>query len=84
MKTRLAMLDFVLSHLEYDYFQDEAEKVQYFEHNFQIRPHEMPGRTYRGANKVPDTIRYFEGAQCKILSAASGVAYEETRHLSRP
>lgn len=59
MKTRLAILDFMLSRLEYDYFEGEAEKVQYFEQHFQIRPQEMPGRTYRGANKVPDTIRYF-------------------------
>ena len=59
MKTRLAMLDFVLSHLEADYFEGEAEKIQYFEQHFALRPQEMPGRTYRGANKVPDTIRYF-------------------------
>lgn len=59
VKTRLAMLDFVLSHLEYDYFEGEPEKIQYFEQHFQVRPQEMPGRTYRGANKVPDTIRYF-------------------------
>lgn len=59
MKTRLAVLDFVLNRLEYDYFEGEADKVQYFERSFQIRPQEMPGRTYRGANKVPDTIRYF-------------------------
>ena len=59
MKTRLAMLDFVLSHLEHGHFHGEAEKVQYFEQSFQIRPQDMPGRTYRGANKVPDTIRYF-------------------------
>ena len=26
----------------------------------------------------------FEGALYKILSAASGLAYEQTRHLSRP
>jgi hypothetical protein len=59
MKTRLAMLDFVLGHLQHDYFESEAEKVQYFEQRFGIRPQDMPGRTYRGANKVPDTIRYF-------------------------
>jgi hypothetical protein len=29
------------------------------EQRFQIRPQDMPGRIYRGANKVPDTIRYF-------------------------
>ena len=59
MKTRLAILDFVLRHLQHDYLAGEAEKVQYFEEHFQIRPQDMPGRTYRGANKVPDTIRYF-------------------------
>jgi hypothetical protein len=59
MKGRLAILDFVLRHLQHDYLEGEAEKVQYFEERFQIRPQDMPGRTYRGANKVPDTIRYF-------------------------
>ncbi|MFZ0212253.1 MAG: hypothetical protein WAL55_06055 [Candidatus Acidiferrales bacterium] len=59
MKTRLAILDFVLRHTQHDYLEGEAEKVQYFEERFQIRPQDMPGRTYRGANKVPDTIRYF-------------------------
>ena len=59
MKTRLAILDFVLDHPQHDYLEGEAEKVQYFEERFQIRPQDMPGRTYRGANKVPDTIRYF-------------------------
>jgi len=28
--------------------------------------------------------RCLEGTQCITLSAASGVAYEEVRHLSRP
>ncbi|MGA9883284.1 MAG: hypothetical protein WBQ34_06175 [Candidatus Acidiferrales bacterium] len=59
MKTRLAILDFVLNNLPHDYLESEAEKVQYFEGCFRIRPQDMPGRTYRGANKVPDTIRYF-------------------------
>ena len=59
MKTRLAILDFVLRHPQHDYLEDEAAKVHYFEERLQIRPQDMPGRTYRGANKVPDTIRYF-------------------------
>jgi hypothetical protein len=59
MKTRLAILDFVLGHLQHDYFEGEAEKVQYFEGRLYIRPQDMPGRAYRGANKIPDTIRYF-------------------------
>ena len=59
MKSRLAVLDFVLGHLEHDYLEGEAEKVQYFEEKFQIQRKDMPGRTYRGANKVPHTIRHF-------------------------
>ncbi len=59
MKGRLAILDFVLRHLQHDYLEGEVEKVQYFEERFHIRPQDMPGRTYRGANRVPDTIRYF-------------------------
>ena len=59
MKSRLAILDFVLGHLEHDYLEGEAEKVQYFEEKFQIQRKDMPGRTYRGANKDPDTIRHF-------------------------
>ena len=59
VKTRLAILDFILGHLDYDYFEGEFDKVQYFQQQFQTRPHEMPGRTYSGANQVPDTIRYF-------------------------
>ena len=59
IKTKLACLDFILSHFGFDYFEGEADKVQYFEERFQIRPQEMPGKTYKGANRVPDTIRYF-------------------------
>jgi hypothetical protein len=59
IKTRLAILDFILGHLHFDYFEGEFDKVQYFQEQFHIRPQEMPGRTYAGANQVPDTIRYF-------------------------
>jgi hypothetical protein len=59
IKTKLACLDFIIAHQQHDYFEGEAEKVQYFQDHFQIRPQEMPGKTYAGANRVPDTIRYF-------------------------
>ena len=59
IKTKLACLDFIFDHRELDYFEGEADKVQYFEDQFQIKRQEMPGRTYKGANRVPDTIRYF-------------------------
>jgi hypothetical protein len=59
IKTKLACLDFIIAHPHHDYFEGEADKVQYFQNHFQIRPQEMPGKTYAGANRVPDTIRYF-------------------------
>jgi hypothetical protein len=59
IKTKLACLDFILDHRELDYFEGEADKCQYFEDHFKIAPQEMPGRTYKGAIRVPDTIRYF-------------------------
>ena len=52
MKSRLAILDFVLRHLDHQYLEGEAEKVQYFEERFQIRRKDMPGRIYRGAKKT--------------------------------
>ena len=59
IKTKLACLDFILDHRDLDYFEGESDKTQYFEEHFQIKSQEMPGRTYKGANRVPDTIRYF-------------------------
>lgn len=59
VKIRLAILDFILGHLQYEYFEGESDKVRYFQEHFQIPPSEMPGRTYTGANRAPDTIRYF-------------------------
>jgi len=71
IKTRLAILDFVLSHLQHAYFEGEFDKVQYFQEQFEIRPQEMPGRTYAGANQVPDTIRYFVDKFPMFLDSAT-------------
>jgi hypothetical protein len=59
VKTRLAILDFILAHPDHQYFEGESDKVQYFQERLQIRLQEMPSRTYAGSNHVPDTIRYF-------------------------
>ncbi len=32
----------IIAHPRHDYFEDEADKVQYFQNRFQIRPQEMP------------------------------------------
>ena len=59
IKTRLAILDFVLEHLDADYLESESERLRYFEEEFQIDRKNMPSRVYKGSNQSPDTARYF-------------------------
>jgi hypothetical protein len=59
IKTRLAILDFVLEHLDNDYLEGEPDKVRYFQEELHIDRTAMPGRTYKGSNQSPDTVRYF-------------------------
>lgn len=59
IETRLAILDFVLSHLDCEYLEGEQDKVRYFEENLNINRKHMPGRTYEGSNLSPFTVRYF-------------------------
>jgi hypothetical protein len=70
-KTRLAILDFVLGHLDHDYLEGEQDKVAYFEKHFQIEPQTMPGRTYKGSNQAPDTTRHFVDKFPIFLDSAS-------------
>ena len=59
IKTRLAMLDFVLEHLDDDYLEGEPDKLRYFEEHLHMDRKDMPGRFYKGSNQSPDTVRYF-------------------------
>lgn len=59
IKTRLAILDFVLEHLDADYLEDEPEKLRYFEEDLHVDRKNMPSRIYKGSNQCPDTSRYF-------------------------
>ena len=49
--------------------------------DLEIRPHGPARPLWRGPKILTLCL---EGTQYKTLSAASGVAYEEARHLSRP
>ena len=59
IKTRLAVLDFVLEHLDADYLEGEPDKLRYFEEELDIDRKNMPSRIYKGTNQSPDTARYF-------------------------
>jgi len=59
VQRRLAMLDFVLSHLDLHYLETEPEKHAYFEQKCGIPAHHFPSKTYHGKPDSPPTVRYF-------------------------
>src|ERR1700746_2619928 len=59
MRTKLAILDFVLAHLDYRYFESEAEKVDYFCSKLGLNSGILPAKRYSGAIRHKDTDRYF-------------------------
>ena len=58
-RTKLAILDFVLAHLGYRYFETEAEKVDYFCSKLGISRGILPAKHYSGAIRHKTTDRYF-------------------------
>jgi hypothetical protein len=59
MRTKLAILDFVLAHLDYHYFDTEAEKVNYFCSKLGLNRGILPAKRYSGAIRHKETDRYF-------------------------
>jgi len=59
IRTKLAVLDFVLAHLDSRYLETETEKVDYFCRKLSISRALLPAKRYKGAirEKAPD--RYF-------------------------
>lgn len=59
IRTKLAILDFVLAHLDYRYLETEAEKVDYFCCTLGINRVLLPAKRYTGAIRRKTTDRYF-------------------------
>jgi hypothetical protein len=59
IRAKLAILDFVLAHLDYCYLETEAEKVAYFCRNLGISRALLPAKRYSGAIRQKTTDRYF-------------------------
>jgi hypothetical protein len=59
IQRRLAMLDFVLSHLGLDYLETEPEKCAYFEQKLGIAAHHFPAKVYHGKPDSQPTVRHF-------------------------
>jgi hypothetical protein len=59
IRTKLAVLDFVLGHLDYRYLETETEKVDYFCRKLSIGRTLLPAKRYKGAIREKTTDRYF-------------------------
>jgi hypothetical protein len=59
IRTKLAILDFVLAHLDFRYLETEAEKVEYFCTKLGISRALLPAKRYSGAIRQKTTDRYF-------------------------
>ena len=59
IRTKLAILDFALAHLDYRYFETEAEKVEYFCSKLGLNRGILPAKRYSGAIRHKTTDRYF-------------------------
>jgi hypothetical protein len=59
IRTKLAVVDFVLAHLDYRYLETETEKVDYFCRKLSISRALLPTKWYKGAIREKTTDRYF-------------------------
>jgi hypothetical protein len=59
VERRIAMFDFILAHLDFDYLDSEPEKRAYFEQTHGVPAHVLPSRTYHGRKTSQLTVRYF-------------------------
>jgi hypothetical protein len=59
IRTKLAVLDFVLAHLDYRYLETETEKVDHFCRKLSLSREVLPSKRYKGAIRDKTTDRYF-------------------------
>src|SRR5256885_3379236 len=59
IRTRLVALDFVLTHLQYEYLETEDDKLNYFCQQLDLPKELLPRKRYSGAVHNRTTERYF-------------------------
>jgi hypothetical protein len=59
IRTRIAILDFVLGNPDHHYLETEPDKVSYFCSELRVSTHHLPSKTYSGRHTVRQTVRYF-------------------------
>jgi len=84
IRTRIAMLDFVLGNLGNHYLETEPAKVAYFCTEQKISPSHLPSKTYSGRHMVRPTIRYFVDRSPIFVSSASEPSFVTFTYLQGP
>ena len=59
IKTRIVVLDFVLSNLDCEYLETEADKVPFFESRFNVSRDVLPSKTYTSKVSRHSSVRFF-------------------------
>lgn len=59
IQRRIGILDFVLSHPEWQYLETEPEKRSYFCDQLKVPTHFLPSKIYYGPKTSQPTVRYF-------------------------
>jgi hypothetical protein len=59
IQQRIGMLDFVLSHPQWNYLETESEKVSFFCNQLKVPNHFLPSKIYYGQKTSQPTLRYF-------------------------
>jgi hypothetical protein len=59
VKTRLVALDFVLAHPQHSYLETEADKVGFFEREYNLGREALPVKLYRARKSAEVAPRYF-------------------------
>ena len=69
IQRRIGILDFVLSHPQWEYLETETEKVSYFCDQLKVPIHFLPAKIYYGQKTSQPTVRYFVDKFPMLLAA---------------
>jgi hypothetical protein len=72
IRTRLLLLDFVLSNIAHDYFETEHDKVRFFCDELGIPKKSLPAKAYEGVSTPEPTLRYFVDKFPLFLDSSTG------------
>src|SRR5262252_1119100 len=84
IRTRIAMLDFVLGNLENQYLETEPDKVGYFCSKLNVPIHALPSKPYAGRSTPKPTNHYFVDRFPMFFSTAPEASVVNFTYIQGP